>query len=134
MGLIIPDSHTNIVSWDIKSFAHVATVGPKGEPHSSPVWFEWDGTHLIFTIDETSQRARNLQRTPNVAVSVIDPDDPYRYLEFRGQVQSIEADSDDVFLNRLSEKYLDVDVYPWEKPWEMLIVVRVLPNKIFGAD
>ena len=134
MGVLIPDTHANLVSWDTKSFAHVATVGPEGEPHSSPVWFEWDGTHLIFTIDERSQRTRNLRRTPKVAVSVIDPDDPYRYLEFRGQVQSIEADPDDVILNRLSEKYLDVDVYPWEKAWKMLIVVRVLPNKLFGAS
>ena len=133
MGVLIPDTHANLVSWDTKSFAHVATVGPEGEPHSSPVWFEWDGTHLIFTIDDRSQRTKNLHRTPKVAVSVIDPDDPYRYLEFRGQVQSIEADPDDVILNRLSEKYLDVDVYPWEKAWKMLIVVRVLPNKLFGA-
>ena len=68
-----------------------------------------------------------------MAVSVIDPNDPNRYLEFRGRVQSIEADSEDVFLNRLSEKYLDVDVYPWRKSWERLIVVTVLPNKVFGA-
>jgi PPOX class probable F420-dependent enzyme len=133
MAISIPDTHTNIVSWDTRSFAHVATVGPKGEPHSSPLWFEWDGTYLIFTIDEESQRTKNLRRTPHVAVSVIDPNDPYRYLEFRGQVQTIEADTDDAFLNRLSEKYLDVDVYPWKKSWEILIVVKMLPNKMFGA-
>ena len=98
------------------------------------MWFEWDGTHLIFTIDETSQRTKNVRRNPNVAVSVIDPDDPYRYLEFRGQVQSIEADTEDAFLNRLSEKYLDVDVYPWKKSWEGLVVVTVFPTKIFGAS
>ncbi len=98
------------------------------------MWFEWDGTHLFFTIDETSQRSKNLASNPNVAVSVIDPDDPYRYLEFRGRVRSVEADTDDAFLNRLSEKYLDVDVYPWKKSWERLIVVTVLPSKIFGAS
>jgi hypothetical protein len=96
------------------------------------LWFEWDGTHLIFTIDEESQRTKNLRRQPDVAVSVIDPQDPYRYLEFRGQAQTIEADTDDAFLNRLSEKYLDVDVYPWKKSWEILVVVKVLPNKMFG--
>ncbi len=132
MAISIPDTHTDIVSWDTKSFAHVATLGPNGEPHSSPVWFEWDGTHLIFTIDEASQRTKNIRRNPNVAVSVTDPGDPYRYLEFRGQVRSIEADTDDTFLNRLSEKYLDVDVYPWKKDWERMNVVTVLPSKMFG--
>jgi hypothetical protein len=133
MAISIPDTHAGIVSWDTKSFAHVATTGPNGAPHSSPVWFEWNGTHLMFTIDDESQRTKNLRRNPNVSVSVIDPDDPYRYLEFRGEVASIEADTDNAFLNRLSEKYLDVDIYPWEKSWKMLIVVKILPNKIFGA-
>ena len=75
-NLIIPDTHADIVSWDSKSFAHVATVGPGGEPHCSPVWFEWDGIQLIFTVDEKSQRVKNLRREPKVAVSIVDPGGP----------------------------------------------------------
>lgn len=133
IDVIIPDTHADLVSWDTKSFAHVATIGPDGQPHSSPVWFEWDGVHLIFTIDEKSQRAKNLRRNPKVAISIIDPEDSYRYVELRGGAKSIETDPELVFLTRMSDKYLHLDQYPWERYWEMLIVVKVLPRKLFGV-
>lgn len=43
---MIPDSHVDLLSWESKTVANVATIGPDGEPHNSPVWFEWDGTYL----------------------------------------------------------------------------------------
>jgi PPOX class probable F420-dependent enzyme len=76
---MIPDSHRDIL--DKKGFAHVATIGPEGEPHSSPVWYGWDGEHFLFSQTKTRQKIRNVQRDARVAVSVTDPDNPYRYLE-----------------------------------------------------
>jgi PPOX class probable F420-dependent enzyme len=75
-----------------KSFAHLATTGPHGEPQSSPMWFVWDGEHIKFTHTTERQKYRNIKRDPRVAISITDPDDSYIYAEFRGVVERIEED------------------------------------------
>jgi PPOX class probable F420-dependent enzyme len=88
-----------------KAFAHLATVGAKGEPHSSVMWFLWDGEHIKFTHTTERQKYQNLKRDPRVAISIIDPDDPYVYAEFRGVVDNIEEDPTGALFNTLAEKY-----------------------------
>ena len=89
---IIPDSHADIL--DSMAMWHVATVGPGGQPQSSPVWIGWDGTHVRFSNLTTRQKYRNLAARPEVALSATDPGDPYRYLEVRGRVARIDDDPD----------------------------------------
>ncbi|HSH58516.1 MAG TPA: PPOX class F420-dependent oxidoreductase [Acidimicrobiales bacterium] len=124
---MIPDSHRDIL--EKKGFAHVATIGPDGEPHSSPVWYDWDGEHFLFSQTKTRQKYRNVQRDPRVAVSMTDPDNPYRYLEIRGTVDGIDEDEGNVFINSMAKKYMDEDVYPWHQPEDERIVVKVRPER-----
>ncbi|MDP8992658.1 MAG: PPOX class F420-dependent oxidoreductase [Actinomycetota bacterium] len=65
---MIPDSHRDIL--EKKGLAHVATIGPTGEPHNSPVWFEWDGEHVLFSQTKTRQKYKNLLRDPRVSLSI----------------------------------------------------------------
>ena len=88
-----------------KTFAHLATTGPQGEPQSSPMWFLWDGKHIKFTHTTERQKYRNIQRDPRVAISIVDPDNPYTYAEFRGVVERIEQDPPGAFYNTLAEHY-----------------------------
>lgn len=111
-----------------RAFAHVATIGPNGEPQSTPVWIDWDGRLLKFSQTTTRQKYRNLRRDPRIALSVHDPDEPYHYLEVRGKVVRMEADKDNAFINKLAKKYIDQDVYPWAQPDEERIVVYVEPE------
>ncbi len=122
---MIPDSHRDIL--EKKGFAHVATIGSDGEPHSSPVWYGWDGQHFLFSQTKTRQKFRNLQRDARVAVSMTDPDNPYRYLEIRGTVDGIDDDEDNAFINSMAKKYMDQDVYPWHQPGDERVVVKVQP-------
>jgi PPOX class probable F420-dependent enzyme len=85
----IPESHRDIL--EKKGYAHVATLGPHGEPESNPVWYGWDGEALKFSNTKGRQKYRNLRRNPHIAVSITDPDNPYRYLEIRG-IAEIEDD------------------------------------------
>lgn len=101
--MVIPETHLPILQR--KGFAHVATIGPRGEPHNSPVWYEWDGEHILVTHTTYRQKYRNIKRDSRVALSIVDPDDPYTYLEIRGIVASIEADEDGRVLDALAEKY-----------------------------
>ena len=88
-----------------KSFAHLATIGPKGEPQSSPMWFIWDGEHIKLTHTTIRQKYQNIKNDPRVAISITDADNPYTYAEFRGVVANIEEDPKGDFYNTLAEHY-----------------------------
>ncbi|MGC1512884.1 MAG: PPOX class F420-dependent oxidoreductase, partial [Acidimicrobiales bacterium] len=85
----IPESHVDLLSQ--VTVAHVATIGPDGEPQNNPVWFEYVDGLVKFSQTTTRQKYRNLKRSPKVALSIVDPSNPYRYIEVRGTVVGIEA-------------------------------------------
>jgi PPOX class probable F420-dependent enzyme len=120
----IPESRRDIL--EKKGFAGIATIGPNGEPQTSPVWYGWDGTHLKFSTTKARQKYKNLVRNPRVSASILDPDDPYRYLEIRG-VAEIEDDPDKAFIEEMAHKYLGKD-YPWNQPDEERVVVKIRPR------
>jgi PPOX class probable F420-dependent enzyme len=130
----LPQSHADLVSWDTRSFAHIATIGPDGEPQSSPVWFEWDGTHIKFSLTTGRQKYRNLQRDKRVSLSILDPDDAYRYIEIRGELDEIEPDPDIKFISRMAKKYKGLDVYPWHNPSDERVVMKIKPTKASGMN
>lgn len=121
----IPASHVDILS--SKAFAHVATIGPDGAPQSNPVWFDWDGTHVLFSNTTGRQKYRNLKADPHVALSMTDVDNPYRYLEIRGTVVEIVDDENNAFIDSMAQKYIDQPQYPWHRPGDHRVIVKVLP-------
>lgn len=123
---VVPKDREEILTK--RAFGHVATLGPDGEPQSNPVWIDWDGEFLKFSQTTDRQKYRNLRRDSRVAVSVHDPDEPYRYVELRGRVDRIEDDPDHTFIDKLAKKYIDQDEYPWSKPGEHRVVVFVRPD------
>jgi len=124
---VVPDSHSDIL--DKIAFAHVATIGPDGGPQNNPVWFDWDGETLRFSQTTGRQKFKNLERDGRVALSIQDPDDPYRYLEIRGEVEGVDDDSKNEFIDRMAKKYMDQDTYPGHQPGDHRMVVRVRPTK-----
>ncbi len=122
----IPESHVDIL--DKKAFASVATIGPNGEPQNNPVWFGWDGSKIRFSQTTTRQKYRNVHADGRVALSILDPDDPYRYLEVRGVVEDVENDPDLAFINSMALKYLGLDRYPWHQPGDERVVIVVEPT------
>ncbi len=122
----IPESHVDLLSQ--VTVAHVATIGPDGEPQNNPVWFEYVDGLVKFSQTTTRQKYRNLKRSPKVALSIVDPSNPYRYIEVRGTVVGIEADDDLAFINRQAKRYLDQDVYPWHQPNDERVVISVRPD------
>ena len=124
--MAIPETHSDILGK--KTFANWATIGPKGEPQVNPVWFEWDGRHIVVSQTRTRQKLRNIQRDPRVALSFLDPDDPYRYLEIRGEVVDIQDDEGNAFINKMAKKYVGQDEYAWDPPEARRVVVRIEPK------
>jgi len=110
--------------------AHVATIGPHGEPQNNPVWFDWDGTYFYFSQTTARQKYRNVQREPRLALSVVDPHNPYRYIEIRGRVVRVDPDPDKAFINRMAHKYMGVPEYPYHRPEEERVVLVIEPVHI----
>ncbi len=122
----IPESHSDIL--ETTALAHIATIGPHGEPQNNPVWFDWDGTHLLFSQTKGRQKYHNLERDPRVAISIVDPENPYRYLEIRGRLVRVDEDPNLDFINRMAKKYMGKDKYPWHNPTDERVVMVVEPE------
>ena len=116
------------------ALAHVATVGPGGEPQSSPEWFVRDGEHVEFSQTKTRQEYRNVNRDPRIALSIVDPENPVRYPEVRGVVDRIEEDPDLGFTSSMSGKYLGADPYQNHRPGDERVVVFVRPEHTTRKD
>ncbi|MGE3329022.1 MAG: TIGR03618 family F420-dependent PPOX class oxidoreductase [Acidimicrobiia bacterium] len=123
----IPADYVDLLS--STALVHVATIGPDGAPQNNPVWFGWDGTHVMFSQTAGRQKHRNLKANPKVALSIVDPTNPYRYLEIRGIVAAIVDDENNAFIDSMAQKYLGEAEYPWRQPGDHRVVVKVLPVK-----
>src|SRR5436190_23082267 len=108
--------------------AHMATSRPNGDLQSNPVWFEWDGTYLKISQTKARQKFHNITNNPRVALSITDPENPYRYLEIRGFVDKIEDDPDPIFIDDLSERYLGQRPYPMHQPEDERVIVYIRPT------
>ena len=122
----IPEGYRDLL--ESTALVHVATLGPDGEPQNNPVWFDWDGEHIKFSQTKTRQKYKNVGRDPRIAFSIVDPENPYRYLEVRGEVSKIEEDPDLAFINSMAKKYLGQDEYPNHQPGDERVVVFVEPE------
>ncbi len=122
----IPEGYRDLL--ETNALIHVATLGPDGEPQSNPVWFDWDGEHIKFSQTKTRQKYKNVGRDPRIAVSIVDPENPYRYLEVRGEVTEIEEDPNMDFINAMAKKYLGMDEYPNHQPGDERIVLYLRPE------
>jgi len=100
---VIPESLADLLERPL--YAHLATVRPDGTPQVNPTWFRFDGEYVWLTATTRRQKNRNWQVQPAVALSITDPDRPYRYLEIRGQVERIIPDPEGAEFVRLAERY-----------------------------
>ena len=126
----IPEQYRDLFTK--KAFAHLATVGPDGAPQVTPVWVDFDGTHVRFNTAKGRVKVRNLARNPRVALSIQDPDNPYRYVQVRGRVVEATEKGADAHIDALAKKYLGQDKYPFRQPGEVRVMYKVLPERVQG--
>lgn len=122
----IPEKYLDLLQ--TTALAHVATIGPNGAPQNNPVWFGWDGEHVLFSQTKGRQKYRNLQQNPHVSLSIVDPTNAFRYLEIRGTVVRVDEDADLHFINSMAKKYMGVDAYPFHQPRDERVVIVVEPE------
>jgi len=124
----IPENFRDIFAK--KAFAHLATVGRDGAPQVTPVWVDYDGTHVRINTARGRVKDKNLQRNPKVALSAQDPDNPYRYVQVRGRVVEMTEKDADAHIDALSKKYTGRDKYANRRPGEVRVIVKIMPEKV----
>lgn len=123
---VIPEKFRDL--FHKKAFASLTTIMPDGSPQTTPVWCDSDGEHVIFNSAKGRQKDRNVRRDPRVAMAIIDPDNPYRYLEIRGKVVEITEQGADAHIDKMAKKYLDKDRYPFRQPGEVRVMYKIRPE------
>ena len=126
MSQVIPDKYRDLFSK--RAFANLATLMPDGRPQVTPVWVDLEGDFVVFNSAKGRQKDRNVRRDPRVALSIVDPDNPYRYLEIRGRVAEITEHGANEHIDKLAKKYLGVDKYPYGQPGEVRVMYKVQPE------
>lgn len=112
------------------AFAHIATVMPDGSPQVTPVWFDYDGSHIRVNSAKGRIKDKNMRRNKKVALSIQDPDNAYRYLAVQGDVDEITEQGADAHIDQLAKKYLGKDKYPFRGPGEVRVIYKIRPEKI----
>lgn len=107
--------------------AHVAVIDADGAPHVTPVWVDTDGEHILFNTAKGRAKYNALVRNPHVGVSVVDKANDYRTLWVKGTAELVE-DGADSHIDKLAKKYLGQDRYPFARPGEERVIVRVTPT------
>jgi PPOX class probable F420-dependent enzyme len=124
----IPEEYLDL--FQKRAFAHLATVMEDCSPQVTPVWIDFDGTHILVNSARGRVKDRNMRRDPRVAIEIIDPDDPYRYFQVQGKVVEITEEGAADHIDKMAQKYLGKERYPNRHPGETRVLYKVLPEKV----
>jgi PPOX class probable F420-dependent enzyme len=124
---MIPENFMDL--FQKKAFASLATLNADGSPQVTPVWIDYDGTHVLVNSARGRRKDANMNERPKVAVAILDPDNPYRYLEIRGTVDRITEDGAAAHIDKMAKKYLGADKYPFAKPGEVRVLYKIKPER-----
>ncbi len=117
-----------------KNLASIATTMKDGSPQVSNTWIDSDGTHIIFNTAEGRLKTNNLRRDGRVAVAIVDSENPYRQVMIRGRVVENTREGASENVDKLAQKYLGVDKYPYAEPGEVRVIFKILPEHIFEIN
>jgi len=124
----IPDQYKDLLQK--KAFAHLGTVMKDGSPQVTPIWFDYDGTHVRINSAKGRWKDKNMRNRPKVALSILDPDNPYRYMQIRGTVTEITENGADTHIDSLAKKYLGQDKYPFRQPGEERVIYKIAVDRV----
>jgi hypothetical protein len=127
----IPDQYLDLMN-DKIAFAHLATVMPDGSPQVTPVWFDSAAGAIRVNSARGRIKDRNMKEGARVALSILDPDNPYRYLQIRGRVRRVTEDGAAAHIDSLAKKYLDKDKYPFAQPGDVRVIYEIEPERVSG--
>lgn len=111
MSADIPASTRDL--FDRPILCALSTVNPDGQPHTVPVWCDYDGTYFRVNSPASTRKSRNMDVDTKVTAMLLDPENPFHWLEIQGHIVEIrdEANGARDHINALSQKYMNRPVY-----------------------
>ena len=113
-----------------QAFANLATMMPDCAPQVTPVWIDFDGKYLLVNTAKGRVKDKNMRMNKQVAISIQDPDNPYRNLTVRGRVVEITEEGANTHIDKLAKKYLGQDTYPYHQPGDVRVIFKIEPEKV----
>jgi PPOX class probable F420-dependent enzyme len=129
----IPEKYLDLLQRK-KAFANLATVMADGTPQVTPVWFDYSDGVVRVNTAKGRVKARTLKEGAPVALAILDPDNPYRYLQIRGRVRKATEQGAAAHIDSLAKKYLGKDKYPYARPGEVRIMCEIEPQSASGME
>ncbi len=125
-----PESHSDLLDAEVAS---LATIDGKGFPQITEVWFLHDDGELKISLNDSRLKTRNLMARPQCSLLLLDLENPYRYMEVRGNAR-IEPDDDYAFARKVGAKYGGADLSEHDGAGERRVVVTIEPVNIFPVN
>lgn len=125
----IPNEYLDLLQQK-KAFADLATVMPDGSPQVTPVWFDYTNGLIRVNSAKGRTKVRNMKEGARVALAIMDPDNPYRYMQVRGKVTRVTEEGASAHIDSLAKKYIGKDKYPWSRPGEVRVTIEITPNAV----
>jgi len=129
MPVKIPQSLRTML--EDKAYGHVVTFNDRGKPELTMVWMDVEGDELLFNTAQGRRKPDNIRRDPRVIVSVQDRNNPQAYAVFHGRGQVTDAGADE-HIDKLAKRFLGADKYPYRRPAEQRLIVRIEVDRISG--
>jgi PPOX class probable F420-dependent enzyme len=130
---VVPEKYLDLLQQK-KAFASLATTMPDGSPQVTPVWFDYKDGLVRVNTAQGRVKARNMKEGAPVALAIVDPDNPYRYLQLRGRVERVTEEGAVAHIDSLSKKYLGQEKYPYAQPGEVRLMCEIGPTSASGVD
>ena len=116
------------------ALAHLATIMPDGTPHVTPVWVDYDGTHILINTVRGRRKERNLRQRPQAGLTIIDPANPWHWLSIRGCVVAVTEEGADEHLKKLSKKYTgNDDTSFFRRPGQVYVLYKIEPDRVIAT-
>lgn len=127
---MIPETHRDLL--DRPVVAVLATINPDGRPQASPVWLDYDGTYIRINSARGRRKDRNMRARPWVSMVLVDPDNPYRYMEIRGEVVRITEEGADEHIDSLALRYTGQPRFQRNSPDEVRVMYYIKPTRVIA--
>ncbi len=129
----VPESFEDL--FEKKAFGNIATVTPEGTPHVTPVWVGYNGEEIMVNTVEGRRKYRNIVENPRVGLSIMDPENPYRYLSIIGEVSEMKKEGADRHIDELTKRYMGMDEYPYkDQDTGDRVILLISPDEVLTYE